>query len=323
MDGERPNSPSARVVLGAWALGLTGATCLVLVGLDARPIAGDWWFITDARHEGFLSYMGKYLASSGRFSQFALAWLSARLFGTAAVNVIALGLLVLAVALAAWALRAVALLRQRSPAPARELLLAVMAVVATFASAPSLYDTIGWFAASVVYVAAVVAMLAIAAVVLNDLSGRSGPLWPVAVSVGVLACAEGGFNEIVGAVTILACLLALLSAHELCDRNLRRRSSVTLAATATGALVGTLVNVFGPGSQARASAQGAHVSIAAAAQTAVNNLSFLRSDAHDGVFLLAVGTGVLAYQVLGPVDGAPLRRWTAAWTLFLMSVPWL
>jgi hypothetical protein len=65
------------------------------------------------------------------------------------------------------------------------------------------------------------------------------------------------------------------------------------------------------------------VSIAAAAHTAIMNLSYLRADAHDGVVLLAVATGVIGSQLLGPVIHTHARRWLAAWAVFLLAVPWL
>ncbi|MDE3132094.1 MAG: hypothetical protein KGL16_13165 [Acidobacteriota bacterium] len=58
-------------------IGLVGATYLVLIAVDSRPIADDWWFISDAQRWSFDTYMHAGLDDSGRSSQFARAWVSA------------------------------------------------------------------------------------------------------------------------------------------------------------------------------------------------------------------------------------------------------
>ena len=72
-------------------LAAVGGVYIVLIAVDSRPIADDWSFIPRAQQWGFGRYMGFYLGGSGRFSQFALTWLTGRLFGSTAVNIVPLG----------------------------------------------------------------------------------------------------------------------------------------------------------------------------------------------------------------------------------------
>ena len=65
------------------------------------------------------------------------------------------------------------------------------------------------------------------------------------------------------------------------------------------------------------------MSVSAAVHTAFENLTFLRADLHDGVLPLAIGTGVVIWQLLGPLSGSRARRWTVVWSAFLFVVPWL
>ena len=295
---------------------------LVLAAVDARPIADDWWFISDARHWGFGTYMRVNLGSSGRFSQFALAWLSSKLFGAAAVNVLPLALLVLAVGSAAWAIRRAAKLIAARVTHIDATLLAVLAVVSVVATAPSLYDTIDWFAASVAYLAGAVTALVVAGLYVGFLATREPPSFWATAGVALLAAVAGGFHELVGVTLTLAGLLTILTARDLRRSSARNRLLARLGVTTLGAALGTAANLLGPGAQDRARAQGAHVSLVAAVRTALHNMSFLRSDVRNGVLLLAFATGVVTWQLFGSVRQRRARRWLYVWTAFLLIVPW-
>lgn len=302
--------------------GISGAVYIALVAIDARPIADDWWFIFDARHWGFATYMHNNLAGSGRFSQFALAWPAARLLGAAAVNLTPVVLLALAVGFGASVLRGLAGLLHARVGRIQASFVALLALVSCIATAPSLYDTVGWFAAVVAYLAGVVAALAVVAlgVTLLTRERRLSP-WIIA-GVGLLAAIVGGFHELVGVILTLAGLLAILTVRNLQPEVAGWQPPASMAVVALGAAIGTAANIFGPGAQSRAQAQGAHISLTAAVNTAVRNLSFLRADLHAGVLLLALATGVVVWQALGAVADVRARRWLCVWTTFLLVVPW-
>lgn len=305
-------------------LSVVGAVYIVLVAVDSRPIADDWGIISLAGRSSFWSFMNFYLGSTGRFSQVALGWLSGRLFGSAADTVTPLILLALALAFAARTVHGIGRIADAEIGWMASAGLAMLAVVSVLATAPSIYDTVGWLAALIGYLAAPVAAIGVASWLVSEAaSGRRTP--PVVLAaLGLLSAIAAGFHEIVGTSMALAGVLGLVMA---CD--LRRadmigsRLEVPLAAVTLGAAVGTAANVLGPGSSSRASEQGAHLSLIAAARTALHNLSFLRADVHDAVVLLALATGVVAWQLYGPVKAPRMRRWCGVWALFLLVVPWL
>ena len=304
-------------------LSVVGAVYIVLVAVYSRPIADDWRFIVDAQRWGFGRYMSFNLRSSGRFSQFALAWLSSRLFGSDADEVVPMVLLVLALGLGTWTVRGIGRLVTARMTWAEASCLALLALVSAIATAPSAYDTIAWFAAVAAYLAGVVTALGVSACFVDHVSRGGRHVFFAAASLGVIAAIAGGFDELLGASMTLAGILAILTARDLHRGVKARRQSVTLGGITLGAAVGTAANVFAPGARSRALAQGAHVSLSAAARTAVHNLSFVTADVHDGVLLLAVATGIVAWQLLGPIEDIRVRRWTAVWAVFLLIVPWL
>ena len=132
---------------------VVGAVYIALVAVYSRPIADDWWFIRDAQRWGFGRYMNFNLGSSGRFSQFALAWLSSRLFGSDADEVVAMVLLVLALGLGTWTVHGIGRLLTARMTWVEAGCLALLAVVSAVATAPSVYDTVAWFAAVAAYLA--------------------------------------------------------------------------------------------------------------------------------------------------------------------------
>ena len=263
------------------------------------------------------------LGGSGRFSQFALSWLSAKLLGGAAVEVLPLLLLALALGFGAWALRGVGRLVDGQISWLEAAAVTWLGLISAVATAPSLYDTVAWSAAVVAYLAGLVAALAVVALCVTQLAAGRRCSLIGAAALALLAAVTGGFHELVGTTLTLAGLLAMLTARDLCRNVTNGRLLVPLGATTLGAAIGAAANVLGPGAQARAGVQGAHISLVAALRTAANNLSFLRADAHDGVLLIAFAAGVLAWQSLGSVRAPRSRRWLGAWTAFLLIAPWL
>jgi Family of unknown function (DUF6056) len=303
---------------------IVGAVYLTLVAVDSRPIADDWQEFAAIPHVGVWAYVhGWWIAGSGRFTGFVGVWVMIRLLGTAAVIVTPLVLLLALWTLSAWALRGWArgmraVLRWREA-----LLLALLGTVAMLSSAPSLFDVVGWFAGSLVYLIAVVGVAAVAATYGHFSSSPSGVNWRSGGSLLLVAYVAAGCHEITGILIFLAAGLGIVTVRDLSAGETRTARTRALYCVTLGALAGTAVNLLSPGSRNRASVQGAHVSLGAATRTAWHNLTFLSADAHSGVLLLALATGVLAWQLLPAPSSRRGRLWTGAWGIFLLLVPWL
>jgi hypothetical protein len=291
---------------------------LALVAIDSRPVGDDWGFLGASAHLSFGGYFAHYWnTASDRYSSFALILVFVRLFGDHAVNALPLVLLTLLWGAATYAVRLSA-----PRASAREAAGAgLLAAIAICASAPSLYDTLGWLNSTGFYLAAFTAAAGVVCWVVR--SGRAQPGNPIArvVTAFMLAAICAGFMELVGTAVVLAAVLAAVL-----ERGRRGGSDGridSILAAGTGAAAGTVVNLLGPGSRVRESAQHAQLSLAAAARTAVHNLSFVYADIHDGVLLLAVAAGILAWLLCGSARARRDRLRLLAWTGFLLLVPWL
>jgi len=290
-------------------LGIFGAVYIVLVAIYSRPVGDDWWHIVYARDSSLASeFQKEWLGGSDRFSGTVLLIGAIRLFGTSAVNITPIVLLLLLWALAALILRQCTSLTGRFLPWFDASALALLAVVAVVATAPSVYDTVGWFSGVVIYLAAVVSACAAGAWCLH--AAAADPThWRRSVAVAfALGAITAGFHEVVGTIVVLAALLGAVTARSIVTRAHRRCETFTLLATATGAAVGIVVNLLGPGTRQRSSGQHAHVSLSAAAHTASHNLSFLRDDTHNGVLLLALATGVVGRCRSGSQTTADLVR---------------
>jgi hypothetical protein len=297
---------------------LAAAVYLALVAIGSRPIADDWGFLGASAHLSFGGYLAHYWSTtSDRYSSFVLVLVFVRLFGDQAVNALPLVLLTLLWGCATYAVRLSAPRTSIREAAAAGL----MAVIAVCASAPSLYDTLGWLNSTGLYLAGFTAATGVACWVV-----RSGRVHPDNRSARiVIACALAaicaGFMELVGTTLVLAAALAAVLERGHRGRSSRRIDSILAAGV--GAAAGTAVNLLGTGSRMRESAQHAHLSLAAAANTAVHNLSFVYADIHDGVLLFAVAAGILTWRLCGSVHAHRDRLQVMAWTAFLLVVPWL
>jgi hypothetical protein len=299
-----------------------GAVYIVLVAIDSRPIADDWWFASVASHQSLWSSFRTYWNDeTDRFSALAITALALKLFNLAAVNVVpvvALGLV--------WAAltRAVALFESKAGRVSERVSAASVGLVATVAivaSAPGLFDTAGWLTSTVSYLAGVsgAAWLAVWAVTPHRGRGR-----PYAALAAALGFAVSGFHELIGAMIVIAAALAALSSalgkrragHE-------HQGTACYAAVCAGALVGVLTNLLGPGTSVRASNQHAHIAVASAARTASNTLSFITDDLHRGIFALALAAGVLAWCLVGVAPNRYAQRRLLGAIVFLIIVPWL
>lgn len=302
---------------------MVGAVYLALVAAYSRPIQDDWLAIATVPHLSLWSYVhGWWSTHDGRFSGLTLGWLTIRLFGARAVTVTPLLLMALLWGSFAWAAHSCSRLGDRDPSRAVSALLGLLATVAVLASAPSLFDVAGWLSGSAVYLAAFASVVGTLALYAHAaVARRPSPWWSLPlVAAGYVA---GGFDEITGICGVLAAALAMFNVRHL-DRGGDSRSRLMLiAAGGGGALVGTAVNLLSPGSGQRARLQHAHISISAGANTAFQNLTFIRDDIHAGVLLLAIALGALAYRLFATSFGTRARRWLVTWALFLLVVPWL
>jgi hypothetical protein len=296
-----------------------GLLYLALVAIYSRPIADDWTALVATRHLGLWSYVhGNWLTGSGRYTAMIVLWLASRLFGDAAVSVTPLLFVALFCVFVGYLLSRYQTSLDGRPAGLGVGPLAVLIVVSITASAPSLFDSIGWLSGMVVDYAGVVAATGVAAICTWLVSRDPAPRWslPLAAAAAMLAA---GFEELVAAILTLAAVLSVIHL-----RALRTRRAIPVAAAAgLGSAAGFALNVFSPASELRASVQHAQISLPAAVHTAAHNLSFVYNDLHDGVLILAVAGAALAWLLFGPIRGAVARSWVLAWTGFLAIVPWL
>jgi hypothetical protein len=294
------------------------------VAVDSRPIADDWPEFAAVPHIGFWTYVhGWWIADSGRFTGLVAVWVMIRLLGTAAVTVTPLALLLALWTLCAWALRGWARGMRAELHWGEALSLALLGTVAMLSGAPALFDVVGWFTGSLVYLIAVVGLAAVAASYAHFSSSPSGVHSRAGGSLLLVAFIAAGCHEITGTLSFLAAGLGIVTVRDLSSGEARKTRTRALSCVMLGALAGTAVNLLSPATRHRASVQGAHIGLGAAARTAWHNLTFLRENAHAGPLLLALATGVLAWQLLPAPSTRRGRWWTVAWATFLLLAPWL
>ena len=299
-------------------VGVVAGAYLALVAIDARPIADDWGFLAAGAHLSFGGYLTHYWdTASDRYSSFALILVALRLFGNEAVNVVPLALLLLLWAGVSYAIRLSAPRASSGEAVGAGLL----ATVAICLSAPSVFDTLGWLNSTGFYLAGFTTAVWVVGWTVRGTSLRPRDRTVAASAAFTLAAICAGFTELVGAVLVLAAVLAMVSERRTWSRARARPDSVLAAGI--GAAAGTAINLLGPGTRLRESAQHAHLSLGAALRTATHNLSFIYDDIHDGVLVLWLAAGIVAWLLCGPVRARRDRRRLLVWAAFLLLVPWL
>lgn len=302
---------------------VVGGVYLILVGVESRPIADDWSAFAAVPHVSVWTYVhGEWLTTSGRYTALTGVWVMIRLLGSSAVSVTPPVLSLSLWLLCAWCLSSVARTGHATLGRVETLALALLGTVSMLATAPSVFDIGGWFTGALVYLLAVVGVAAVVALYAHLSPRVAERPWRAGGLLWLAAYVAAGCHEITGALIFLAAGFGIATVRDLSTGELRRTRTIALGCVMFGALVGTAVNLLGPGSRHRASIQGARLSLSAAARTAWHNLSFLRTDAHDGVLLLALATGVLAWQLLPAPRSARGRRWLGAWGALLLVVPW-
>jgi hypothetical protein len=200
-------------------------------------------------------------------------------------------------------------------------LIGCIATVAMIVSAPSLFDTIGWFNAVAIYLAGLTAAVGVGAWIAHlaarvSVPGRKHLL--LSLTLGGVAA---GFTEVVGAVLVLGALLAAVNVAVVeSSRERRRRLMGCLGAVAAGAAVGVAVIFFGPGTELRGQAQRAGVSLARLGVALVYNVGLIHSFV-SWRLLPAVAVGLAFWALRGPVNSVIGVRWLIVWAWFLMFAP--
>ena len=303
-------------------LALVGAVYLVLVAVDSRPIADDWWFASVATHHSLWSTFHVYWSGeTDRFVTLALTAVTLKLFGLTAVNVVPLAVLVLLWGGLTQATRLVASANRKAIGWPQATGIGLLAAVATVASAPGLFDTVGWFTSAASYLAGVAAAVWLAAWIATASAVRT---WKHSVAAVVLGFIVSGFHELIGATIVIACVLVVICAA-IESRGLRTGLNMARgpAAVGAGALTGLLVELIGPGTAGRATDQHAHIAMLSAIRTAGHTLSFVSDDFHTGIFALALAAGVIAFQSLGPAENSRSQYRLLGAIAFLLLIPWL
>ncbi len=290
----------------------------MLIAVYSRPIADDWGFLAKVGHLSTWSWFRtSWLHRSDRFSAFLLVWTTVKLLGANAINVVPIALELTLWVFVSWALRCCARIAGSDLTRLEAGLIGLLAVVAAIATAPSPFDTAGWFANTAIYLAGPTAAVGAVLVWLRATGGAGRASRRGALIVGIAGLMAAGFDEIIGATIVLGALFAIA----LSARTWRSREG--LLALALGAAIGTIVAVLGPGSRQRAAEQNAHVNLVAAVHTAGHNLGFVVEGLNDGVIALAVAVGVLVWLAVNAQLGPRTQRQLVAWAGFLIAVPWL
>jgi hypothetical protein len=312
--------PRTVLLFGGALCVLVAAVVVILVALNSTPIADDIGVIPWIHNASPLSFLHGYWSGlTDRYANAVLLLLTVEAFGVHAVQLTALLLVALMCAFATIAARSAGAGRRVRPGTP---LIGCLATVAMIVSAPSLFDTIGWFNAVAIYLAGLTAAVGVGAWMAHlaarvSMPGRKHLLLSLALG-GIAA----GFTEVVGAVLVLGALLAAVNVAVVeSSRERRRRLIGCLGAVAAGAAVGVAVIFVGPGSQLRSQAQQAGVGSARFGLAVVENLGIIHSFFISGGALLAVALGLAFWALRGPVNTLSGVRWLIAWFWFLMWAP--
>lgn len=298
---------------------MVAAAVAVLVAINSRPIADDFGLMPWIGNSSPLSFLHSYwIGLTDRYANAVLLLLSVKAFGVHAVQLTPLLLLALLCAFATIAARnAGAGRRGRLGAP----LIGCLAVIAMIVSAPSLFDTIGWFNAVAIYLAGMTATVAVGAWMAHLTARASTPGRGHLLLSFALGGVAAGFTEVLGAVLVLAALLAAVNVAVVENSAERRRRLIaSFGAIATSAAVGVAIIFVGPGTRLRAHAQQASMSLVRLGTAIANNAWFLHSFL-DWRALPAVAVGLAFCALRGPLSTGNGVRWLIAWAAFLLFAP--
>lgn len=301
------------------ALSLIVFAVAARVAMSTTPIADDYTFVTVIPGSDAVSFLHGYWAGlTDRYSDAVLMLATVSAFGSAALQVTPMLLL----ALMCWFFARIAndcgVAQHGRAIPAAVGILLSAALVVT---APSVFDTLGWYTAVAIYLAGVVAGVGVAAravsLTTSSTSGRRGQIL-ISFLTGAVA---SGFTELIGIEIVMAALLATLHAARATERGPRRRSLLwNLPAIAAGGATGVAVIFLGPGSQARAEHSHAMLGIASLVQAVNNNWVWLY-DTIGWRLLPAAGAGLVLWQLTRTPINPRTIRWMLIWSVFLFVVP--
>lgn len=313
-------APSGAVTLTTAGLSLIVVAVAARVSMSTTPIADDYAFLSGIPGSDPLSFLHGYWATlTDRYSDAVLMLATIGAFGSAALKFTPILLL----ALMCWFFARMASdCGVARHGPAVSAAVGVIGSAALIVTAPSVFDTLGWYTAVAIYLAGVVAGIGVAARAVR-LTTSSVPARRRQMLVSFLIGAvAAGFTELIGIEIVLAALLATLHAAT-APRGPRRRSLLgNLPAIAAGGAVGVAVIFLGPGSQARALHSHAGLDIGSLIQAVSNNLVWV----HYTVgwrLLPAAGAGLVLWELIRmPVDRRTIR-WMLVWAAFLFVVPFM
>lgn len=312
------STPTLLLFGGALCVMVAGAVA-VLVAINSTPIADDFGWIPWIGTSSPFSFLHIYwIGLTDRYANAVLLLLTVKAFGVHAVQLTPLLLLALLCAFATIAARnAGAGRRGRLGAP----LIGCLAITAMIVSAPSLFDTIGWFNAVAIYLAGLTATVGVGAWAAHLAARVSAPgrrHLLISVALGGVAA---GFTEVLGAVLVLGALLAAVNVACVQSSGERRRRLIaSFGAIAAGAAVGVAIIFVGPGTGLRAHAQQASMSLARLGTALSNNAWFFHSFLNWRA-LPAVAVGLAFCALRGPLSTGSGVRWLIAWAAFLLFAP--
>ena len=326
LNARRQDHSSPVYLVTIMAISLVGIGILASVAVHSTPIADDYGWLTEITGPSPLVFLHFYwIAATDRYSNALLLMLTVKVFGGGAVQITPLLLFALLWLFSAIAVRSIGARADAGPwdTGAGRAVLGCLAALEIIVTAPSLFDTFGWYNAVTIYLAGVVATSGLVAwMAYLATSVRVVRPRDVVLSF-VIGMIVAGFTEVVGLVVVAGASLAAVNAFAAAQPGRRRRSlAIAYLATAFGAAVGVAVVFMGPGTRLRARMQAARLALGNLEHALINNLWYL----HNAVgwrALPAVAAGLLCWQLRGPVTGGRTARWLLIWAVFLIFAPLL
>lgn len=300
-------------------LSLVALALAVQVSLSTTAIADDYTFVSAIPSTGVVTFLHDYWTGlTDRYANAVLMVATLRVLGPAALQITPVLLLGLLCFFAARIARAVGAARSgRAVAPA----VGVLAASALIVTAPSIFDTVGWYTAVAIYLAGVVAGIGVVARVARLATGPAPPRRRQILISFVTGVVAAGFTELIGIEIIAAALLALLHAGSAAEPGHRRLAlQRNLLAIAAGGAVGIAVIFLGPGSQARAVHAHATLALGTLAHALADNLFWLHYEM-GWRLLPAAGVGLVVWRLTRRPLGRETSRWLLIWSAFLFVVP--
>ncbi|MGO9791568.1 MAG: hypothetical protein ACLP8S_19315 [Solirubrobacteraceae bacterium] len=292
---------------------------LVSVAVHTTPMADDYGWLSSIPHStpsGFLQ--GYWNGLTDRYANALLLLVTVKGLGASALQVTSLLMLFLLCIFSAMSARRVVPVQHAGIGAA---LLGSLASVAIIVTAPSLFDTFGWYTAVTIYLSAVIAAAGVVAWMAHlAVSARKvgAPQTILSFVIGLIAA---GFTEVMGLVIVATAMLAAANALAAAQRPVRRSLSVAYCAAAAGAAVGVGIIFLGPGSRLRAhSLGGSHFGVTEISRALTENFWYVHFVVSWRA-LPAFAAGLIYCWLRGPVADPATKSWLLIWTVYLMIAP--